>query len=467
MAKVSLYLDCRKSKPSVKLLLNAGAKNSMIATGILLDCPEQWQPDEAKGPIFGHAMARAYNSKVRAMLQAAQDALSVLMLEGNEITIEALRWAVMKRIDPNRHERETAKADDEAMKRNGLLAVYRKFLTTKEGRTWEIYETTLRRIREYCEDMKGDGGSEDYARISRGGIGSDKGEQYLQRLQFSEITLDWIDGFERRLGRTMDVNARSIHLRNLRAVCNYALTYEYTTYYAWRRFTIKKKEGDVHPITDNQFRDLFSFDLSNRSDLQLYRDTALLGFLLIGINIVDLHALRNCDYRNGYIYYERAKTHRKYCIKVEPEAAELIEKYRNEDRSPGAKLLDWAARYKTHQSFNQHLNEEGLKRIGPTEREKIEGSYHGRNHIIYHPIVPDMTYYRMRHYWGFTAAKVGISKEVAALCLGHGKKTVTDVYYTFEQEDIDMANRKVIDHVMKLLKKRKSSVVDKTPKSAR
>lgn len=453
MAKVSLFLDRRKNKPSVKLLLNAGNRNAMIATGVVLDCPEQWQPDEPNGPIFGHAMARTYNSKVRSMIHAAQDALAVLVLEHTDINIDILRSAVLKRIDPDRHEREKNKEEEESLKKNSVLTVYRKFLNTKEGRTWEIYETTLRRIREYCEDKKGDGSKEDYARISRGGIGSDKGEQYLQRLQFNEITLDWIDGFERRLSRTMDVNARSIHLRNLRAVCNYAVTYEYTTYYAWRRFTIKKKEGDVHPITDNQFRDLFTFDLTTRTDLQLYRDTALLGFYLIGMNIVDMHALRNCDYRNGYIYYERAKTHRKYCIKVEPEAEAIIEKYRNEDRSPGSKLLDWAARYKTHQSFNQHLNEEGLQRIGPTEREKIEGSYHGRNHIIYHPIVSDMTYYRMRHYWGFTAAKVGISKEVAALCLGHGKKTVTDVYYTFEQDDIDKANRKVIDHTNKLLNK--------------
>lgn len=453
MAKVSLFLDRRSTHPSVKILMNVGKENSMLATGVVLECCEQWQPDNLKGPVVGHTMAKIYNMQLRGKLTAAQEALAMLMLgKSGDFTIKDLKDEILSRIDPEKYSEAKKEKGEEELRKNGVLSVYRRFLATKDGRTWNIYETTLRRIREYCEDMRGTKEAKYYEQISRGGIGSDAGEKYLQLLQFSDINLDWIDGFVRRMEKTMDAASRSIHLRNLRAVNNYAVKYEYTNSYVWKRYTIEKKSSTVIPISDREFADLFSFDLSERGDLGMYRDIALLGFYLIGINIVDMHALTNADYRNGYIYYTRSKTKRKYCIKVEPEAAELIEKYRNEDKSPGAKLLSWAARYKTHMSFNQHMNEEGLQRIGPTEREKIEGSYHGRNHTIYHAIVPGMTYYRLRHYWGFVAAKIRIPKEVAALCLGHGKKTVTDVYYTFQQEDIDNANRKVIDYVIKLIK---------------
>jgi integrase len=53
----------------------------------------------------------------------------------------------------------------------------------------------------------------------------------------------------------------------------------------------------------------------------------------------------------------------------------------------------------------------------------------------------------MRHTWATLAAELDIPKETISAALGHGKKTVTDIYIQFDRKKIDEANRKVIDHV--------------------
>jgi hypothetical protein len=53
----------------------------------------------------------------------------------------------------------------------------------------------------------------------------------------------------------------------------------------------------------------------------------------------------------------------------------------------------------------------------------------------------------MRHTWATLAAELDIPKETISAALGHGKKTVTDIYIQFDRKKIDEANRKVISHV--------------------
>lgn len=414
MAKLSFYLDERKGKPKIKLVIHACNKVVQLSTGVTLDYREQWT-GEMSSLVVGHPLASAWNKMLTSRFALALDAMYKIT-DRKDYTIEDVKKAVIEAIDPS-VEHDVKPADL-------LLPIWRKFMEGKGGRTFELYHETLGRI---CAFVGGD----------------DK----LQKLRIEDITLDWLDGFDRWMSSTRGVNSRAIDMRNLRAVCMYAWKYDYTEKYVFKRWTIKKEEGNVRPITAEQFARLFSFDLTNRPDLLLYRDMALLGFLLIGCNMVDLHALTHDDLRDGYLYYRRAKTHRKYCIKVEPEAQAIIDKYKGEKH-----LLAWADRYKDHRDFVKHLND-ALQKIGPSHVETIAGSYHGRTRVVYEPIIQDMTYYRLRHTFGvFAANDLDIPKDIVALCLGHGKKTVTDVYVQYDQRKIDKANRQVIDYAMELIK---------------
>ena len=164
-----------------------------------------------------------------------------------------------------------------------------------------------------------------------------------------------------------------------------------------------------------------------------YHDIFKLSFLLIGINLTDLHGLKAIE--NGRIEYVRAKTHRPYSIKVEPEAMQIIRMYQGKDH-----LLIWGDKYKNSDDLLRRTNR-GLRTIGPVKKNK-------RNEKTYEPLQPEITTYWARHTWATIAASLDIPRDTIAHALGHGNNTITDIYIDFDIRKVDEANRRVIDWVL-------------------
>lgn len=61
--------------------------------------------------------------------------------------------------------------------------------------------------------------------------------------------------------------------------------------------------------------------------------------------------------------------------------------------------------------------------------------------------VPDLVMYHARHSWAGIAARkpIGASKPLIAQALGHGRLTVTDTYFDYDNELVDDLNRRVLD----------------------
>jgi len=166
-----------------------------------------------------------------------------------------------------------------------------------------------------------------------------------------------------------------------------------------------------------------------------YIDIFMLIFYLIGINLVDLTHLKKID--NGYIEYTRSKTNRPYLIKVEPEAFEIINRYKGTNY-----LINILDNYTNYTSFTSKINAQ-LKRIGLVYTDS-------KGNKITKPLFPYLTTYYARHTWATIAASLDIPKETIAAALGHGGNTVTDIYINFDQKKIDQANRKVIDYLLEI-----------------
>ena len=195
---------------------------------------------------------------------------------------------------------------------------------------------------------------------------------------------------------------------------------------------------------------LFAVQIAKLMGLQLnktdseYRDMFLLIIYLVGINMKDLANLTPANYIDGRIEYRRAKTGKLYSIKVEPEAAEIIERYKGKKH-----LLSPFDRYKSHTNYLIHLNE-GLRRIGPIEVDANGKPKYTKNHLpIMKPIEKEITSYWGRYSWATYAADLDIPKDTISEALGHvhGSK-ITGVYIKFSRDKIDEANRKVIDYVL-------------------
>ncbi len=258
---------------------------------------------------------------------------------------------------------------------------------------------------------------------------------------FSSITAGWLRGFDEFCANeNMKVNARSVYLRNIRTIYNRAIDdgVAQLNDYPFRRFKIKQERTRKRALTVEQLRMLRDYPCTESQ--KQYRDIFMLIFYLGGINIGDL--LKLTEIENGYIYYTRAKTRRPYQIKVEPEALEIINRYRG-----GNHLLAVADRYQNHEDFTRRINR-ALRTIGAPIAEKTEATKPGPPPVDKEKgVFPGLSTYWARHSWATMAAELDIPKETIAKVLGHSESDVTSIYIAFNQKKIDKAIRDVIDFV--------------------
>lgn len=296
--------------------------------------------------------------------------------------------------------------DDDTIK---FTRHFQRFIDGKTNQgTKGVYKHTLDKIRAFDKDIDKKG--------------------------FEDITLQWLTDFENFCARTASKNARNIHLRNIRAVFNNAIDYELTTAYPFRRFKIRPEATRKRSLVVEELRKLFDYPVEEYAEV--YRDCFKLIFMLIGINSVDLHGLKSIT-RDGRIEYKRAKTGRLYSIKVEPEAMEIINRYRGKNG-----LLCIADRWSDSRNFRHQCNK-ALQRIGHVERQGRGGKK------IITAEFEGVTTYFARHSWATIAYDLGISKDVIAQALGHSDgHDTTNIYIREDSRKVDEANRRVLDWVL-------------------
>lgn len=386
MATTRYYLDTRhtggKSASPLKLAITKRGQSVYISLGVEL-LPSQW--DARAGKVVCHPRRQFLNTYIAGRKQAVDDLLLRLTASGELAGMTAAQ--IKERVII---ECSAGQSDDEAVE--AFASRFKSFVDAKDGRTKELYQTTLKRIAEYAGAT-------------------------LDELRFEDITPSWLSGFDAFMSRTSPSrNARNIHLRNIRAVFNDALDDEVTSYYPFRKFHIRPVPTAKRSLPVEELRALFGLPVADFR--RQYLDMFKLIFCLIGINIVDLCRLRSIT-QDGRIEYHRAKTHRLYTVKVEPEAMDIIERYRGKDY-----LLNILDRCTDYRHYAQRLNS-NLQQLHP-----------------------GLTTYWARHSWATTAASLDIPKETIAAALGHGGNTVTDIYIDFDRSKVDEANRRVLDWVL-------------------
>lgn len=401
MAKSFLKLDLRRPLKDgtypVKIGVGYG-KDLYLSTGVSIK-PDLWDCSTCK--VMGPG-ARVNNEILSNLLCQVQSAILELRENGK---FANMTNAELKRTLSNLSSGETPAAPTQLT----FYDVAAKFLATKMGkRTIELYGQTLKKVRAFA----GDG------------------------LLLETMRPTWLHEFEVFLGGS--ANGRAIHLRNIRAIFNYALDEEITTAYPFRKFKIKKEDTRKRSLTIEQLRTYAGLsDLSNTD--KEYRDMFLLIFYLIGINIADLANLTRDSIVNGRLEYRRQKTGRLYSILLQPEALNIINMYAGESH-----LLAPFDRYKSYRDYNHHLND-ALKRLGlPTGKKARNGVK------ILAPIEADCSTYWARHTWATLAYGLDVPDETIAAALGHSHgNRVTAIYIDKSAAKVDDANRKVIDYVLR------------------
>lgn len=386
MATLKLYLDKRSKKEdgtcAIRIAVNHRGMTSYISISQSVKAAE-W--DDAKCRIVKRPDKDFLNEYIYNRLAHYNKFLKLVVMEGDfrpNITAKALRDLIFAR--------EAANG-----KRPVLFSEqYAKYVQRLENnRTREIYETTWKRICEFDADA--------------------------DTLTFEQITRDWLRRFFSHLAEhSPSVNARNIHLRNIRAVFNDALDDDLISCYPFRKFKIRAVQTANRDLSLEEIRHIFNMEVEEWQ--QRYLDCFKLSFFLLGINLGDLLSLPANCINNGRIEFNRKKTHRFYSILVPPEAMEIINRYRG-----NSLLLCWCDGMKDYRFFLARMNR-CLKQIQ-------EG----------------LTTYYARHSWATLAFKLGIPKDTISLALGHSfGNRITSIYINTDLSAVDAANRKLLDWVL-------------------
>lgn len=400
MAKIKIFLDTRhmsvKTKEApLKIAITHRSRNTYIPLNITV-LTEQW--DAKSNKVIGHIQRKEFNAIIKSQFVPMESALLQLSnkMDVESMTVNEIRDELLNIVNP-----EKTKAKDD----NSFLHVYERFMEHKTARTKGIYDATLRRIVGFAQKS-------------------------ISKLTFEKINMEWLHSFNDYLAKTSpSANARAIHMRNIRAVFNYAIDNEITTCYPFRRFKIKGEPTKKRNFNVETLRKIFN--ATNLEPWQVkYRDLFKLTFMLIGINFIDLCNLT--EYSNGRIEYVRAKTKKLYSIKLEPEIEALIAKYRGEQH-----LLNYLDTCKSYRHFYNNVCK-GLKSI-KDELNKDDDPY---------TEIKTLTTYWARHSWATIAASLDIPKDTIAAALGHGGNSVTDIYIEFDRRKVDEANRRVLNWVL-------------------
>lgn len=410
MIKVHYYLDVRGVADGcpapLKLDFAHKYKHAQLAVGVRV-LPSQWDAKAQK--VRGSMSDESTNLFLLQTMARVSEIILKLTNAGYLVGLSAVE--VKNRVASEL--RPDAGAD------NLFLARFRSYASLcKSQRTREIYQVTIKKVLAF--------------------------DSHAESLSFEMVSKDWLSRFEAWLGSEAggcpSVNARSIHLRNVRAVFNDAIDNGVTAWYPFRTFKVKTEATKKRAVAVEVLRSLFSYPVTWQEQ---YVDAFKLSFCLIGINLVDLLALNADQLVDGRLSYRRSKTGRLYDIKVEPEAAALIEKYHGHL----GLLLSWGENRKHYTTFTYQMCR-GLKSIGSTVKEWRTdelGVY--REVEVFRPAFPMLSSYVARHSWATIAASLDVPKDVIAHALGHGGSSVTDIYIDFDLRKVDEANRRVLDWV--------------------
>ena len=405
MAKASLYLDLRASKDGatgpIKVRVYHKGSAFFLPTSINITS-DQWMD----GVIINHARAKQWNN--------------LLKLRMMDITSELIKLDVDGKL--------SSMTSTELKKR--LLLMTGSIVEADETPAdlfWPIFQ-------EYMEAQKNSGTKTIYKQTAARLMAYDLN---IERRQFNDIDKVWLQKFDDFMALTAPKrNARNIHLRNVRAVFNYAINEKgLNISYPFRAFKIVAESTASRALTIDQIRMLRSYPISE-PHLAKYRDIFMLMTYLRGINAADLFSAKKTDVINGRLEYKRKKTGTFYSIKVEPEAQAIIDKYAGESY-----LLDVCDTWSNPTDYLRKMDK-GLKKIGPMERKGQGGkkSYKG--------ILPDLSSNWARHTYASLGAALALPINIVSEGMGHKiGSPITAIYVHYIRQQVDDATRKIIDYI--------------------
>lgn len=413
MISTKIYFDCRKpdklGRGCLYVSITSKGERAMLSLGIKI-LPDEWDRDSYT--VKCHPDKKILNSLVSAKLATVNQTLARLSLAGElgGRTLKDILPILKETLDPSLKTLRLEREAEANIERNSFGLHFKGFYKCKASGTRKLYEGTEKKMREYCDTNQID----------------------YDSLSFDCFNVKWLESFEQHCLKTEKQNTVAIHLRNIRAAFNAAIDEDRTTNYPFRKFKIKRELSVDKSYSACELRTLFNHKCYPGGEQEAV-DIFKLIFCLIGINTIDLANLK--PIAKGRVNYIRAKTHKTYSIKLEPEALDIVKRYKGQKNL--LNILERCPNYKTY--FN---------RLGKTLRKVGLERVPGKKNVG-KSILPDVCTGSARTSWATIAQEeLDIPRDVIAAALGHHTVDVTSTYLRTDwKKKVDAANRKVLDWV--------------------
>ena len=182
---------------------------------------------------------------------------------------------------------------------------------------------------------------------------------------------------------------------------------------------------------------LFKLELAKNSSLELARDIFIFSFCTRGMAFVDIAYLKKSNIQDGMIHYARHKTGQLLSIKIEPNIADIINRYRlNKNDSPYVfPIIKSTAPAVAYDEYRKGIN---LYNRQLKELSKMLS------------LDSPLSSYTARHSWATAARKHNAPISVISAGLGHTSEKTTQIYLTsLDNNEIDSINQGIISELYK------------------
>lgn len=242
-------------------------------------------------------------------------------------------------------------------------------------------------------------------------------DPHIANRSIQEITPKWCED----VVSTKDGNTRNILSANLHSVLEAAVKQGIIHKNPASNIKQRRVKTARRDLTLEQMRKLWRYEPEPGKEEKAL-DMFKASFLMRAANMVDMAGMKQSSIFNGRIIYTRAKTHKGYDVKIEPELQALIDKY---------------------------SNSKGLFGIG-TDYINLSHSVNKTLGAISKSIgLPEITMYWARHTFASLALELGVSVDLISAALGHSiGAAITMTYVNVKDKQVDEAARKVYDAVI-------------------
>lgn len=258
-----------------------------------------------------------------------------------------------------------------------------------------------------------------------------------ENLIFADLTPALLKSYEHHmLSNERSRNTVSLYMRTLQNICNRAIHEgtEKTSEDLFKGVFTGSDPVAHRAVAPEVIRKVAEARLEGKdARLSFARALFMLSLYLRGIPFIDLAHLRKCDMKNGVITYRRSKTKRLTCIKLEPCALEIIEKYAplTTETSYLLPIINCQGtadeERRQYESalrlYNKHLNKLS---------ERLKLGVH-------------LTSYVPRHSWATIAHDIGVDVADISAALCHSSEKMTRNYLqSFTPDRLANVNRQVL-----------------------